>query len=155
MSDNRIQHDTIVMTHDFPVPPSRVFRAWSDACERRLWDVPGADAVIVEHRQSFEVGGTEVTKFGPAGNPLFYSEGTFKEILPDRRVIETGSFRVNDEIVAASVVTLEFDGTDAGTTFTLTDQSVFVNQEDGAADRRQGWKEIMVKLADHLAADAA
>lgn len=145
-----IQHDTLVLSHDYPVSPARLFRAWSNAEARKEWDVIGADVVVIEHSQTFEVGGTEITRYGPTGNACFYSEGTFKQIIPDQRVVETGSFHVDGKMIAASVVTLEFLEAPGGTRLKLTDQSVYFDQADGLGDRRKGWSDILTKLERHL-----
>lgn len=153
MAKAELDHYTYVTERHLRGSPERVFRAWSNADDRKTWDFIGADAEVTEHEQEFRVGGRELTRFGPVGNPRFLSEGTFLEIIPNARFVEIGTFNVDDQVAAATVVTIEFlpDGED--TRLKLTDQSTFFYApEETPQTREENWNGILDKLEAFLAA---
>jgi uncharacterized protein YndB with AHSA1/START domain/DNA-binding transcriptional ArsR family regulator len=149
MSERTVKHSTIVVQRSFRASPARVFAAWANADERRRWDVPGDDWVIVEHEQDFRVGGRESSRFGPARDPAYRSEGTFLDIVPEARIITAGTMHDHDARITATLCTVEICPEGTGTRLFLTDQSAFFGQET-EADRTEGWGEILDRLSAHL-----
>lgn len=149
MVQRTVRHATIVVERSFRAPPARAFAAWANADERRRWDVPGDDWVIVEHEQDFRVGGRERSRFGPADDPAYLSEGMFLDIVPNARIIVAGTMHDHARRMSAALCTVEIYPEGSGTRLFLTDQSAFFGQET-AADRKSGWSEIVDRLSAHL-----
>lgn len=147
---DRVRHATIVVERRLKAAPARVFKAWSDPEERRAWDVPGDGWVVSEHAQDFRVGGREHSRFGPAGDPNWMSEGRYLDIVPDRRIVSAGVMHDGREGMTATLCTVEIVPDGTGSHVILTDQSAFYGQEE-ESDRREGWGEILDKLVAFLA----
>jgi uncharacterized protein YndB with AHSA1/START domain len=149
MSERTVRHATVVVERTLSAPPARVFAAWASSEERRLWDVPGDDWVVAEHEQEFRVGGRERSRFGPAGDPAYLSDGFFLDIVPDTRIVSAGTMHDHDVRVTATLCTVEFLPAGRGTRLILTDQSAFFGGET-ESDRKAGWGEIVDRLSAHL-----
>jgi uncharacterized protein YndB with AHSA1/START domain len=149
MSKATVEHATITLERRFRASPARVFSAWADATERKRWDVPGEGWVVVQHEQDFRVGGREVSRFGPREDPQYYSEGSYLEILQDRRIISAGTMRDKGGRTTATLNTVELIPEGEGTKLVLTDQSAFFGGER-PADRQGGWEQILDRLERYL-----
>jgi uncharacterized protein YndB with AHSA1/START domain len=149
MSERSVRHSTIIVQRNLRATPARVFRAWANPEKRRRWDVPGNDWVIVDHEQDFRVGGREFSRFGPADDPAYMSDGRFLDIVPDARIISAGTMHDHDARMTATMCTVELYPEGDGTRLILTDQSAFFGGET-EKDRSAGWGEIVDRLAAHL-----
>jgi uncharacterized protein YndB with AHSA1/START domain len=149
MIERTVRHATVTLERTFRAPPARVFAAWANADERRLWDCPGEGWVVAEHQQEFRPGGRERTRFGPPGDPRYRSEGTFLDIDRDARIISAGTMHDRDATITATMCTVEIYPEGGGTRLFFTDQSAFFGAET-EADRRQGWGEILDHLTEYL-----
>src|SRR5450432_4472669 len=97
MSRHAVVHDTIVFERRLPVPPAKVYAAWSDAAQRALWHFPGDDGwELAEFDQDFRVGGHERSRFGPKGAPHLREEGRFLDIVPNERIVRAGTIHEDD-----------------------------------------------------------
>lgn len=149
MNEPNVEHATITVERRFRAPPSRVFSAWADPAQRKQWDVPGDGWVVVEHQQDFRVGGREASRFGPKEDAQFYSEGTYLEILQDRRIISAGTMHDKNGRTTATLNTVELIPDGEGTRLVLTDQSAFFGGER-PAHRKAGWEAIVDGLERYL-----
>jgi uncharacterized protein YndB with AHSA1/START domain len=144
-----VHHATVVIERTFRAAPARVFAAFANLEERRRWDVPGNDWVVAEYEQDFRVGGRERSRFGPPGDPAYLSDGIYLDILPGERIITGGTMHDRDARATATLCTVEMYPDGSGTRLILTDQSAFYGLET-EADRKEGWGEILDRLAAHL-----
>ena len=145
-----VQHATIVVERSLRATPARVFAAWADPGERRQWDVPGDGGwVVTEQEHDFRVGGRERSRFGPAGDPAYLSDGIYLDIVPDERIITAGTMHDRDARATATLCTVEIYPEGSGTRLVLTDQSAFYGLEV-EADRQAGWTEIVDRLVAYL-----
>jgi uncharacterized protein YndB with AHSA1/START domain len=150
MIERTVQHATIVLDRIFDASPARVFAAWADPAARMQWDVPGDDWEIAEHEQDFRVGGREATRFGPKGDPLYFSEGRYLDIAPDARIISAGTMHRGDTRISTTLCTIEVLAEGTGARLILTDQSAFLDGGEKPSDREGGWGAILHKLDAHL-----
>src|SRR5262249_21528129 len=119
-----VQHATIVVERSLRATPARVFAAWADPGERRQWDVPGDGSwVVTEQEHDFRVGGRERSRFGPAGDPAYLSDGIYLDIVPGERIITAGTMHDRDARATATLCTLEVYPAGSGTRLGLTDPS--------------------------------
>jgi uncharacterized protein YndB with AHSA1/START domain len=151
MNGRRVVHDTIVVERRFAnVRAATVFAAWADPAQRSQWDNPGEDFVVTDLAQDFRVGGRETSRFGPPGDPRYWSEGTFLDIVPNRRIISAGTMHDGEVATSVTLFTAEFHELGEHTQLILTDQSAFLGGVESPADRRSGWGTIVERLARFL-----
>lgn len=67
-----------MVERNFKASPVRVFAAWEDPDAHGRWNVPGDDCEIADYENDFRVGGLQKSRFGPKGNPKYYSEGSYR-----------------------------------------------------------------------------
>lgn len=149
MTERSLTHDTIVLERTYNASPSRVFAAWADPAARARWDVPGEGWELAEFGSDFRVGGREFSRFGSKGNPRYWSEGRYLDIVQDRRIVSAGTMHDGDLRTSVTLATIELHADGHGTRLVLTDQSVFLGGEDAAA-RERGYGTVLTNLAAYL-----
>jgi uncharacterized protein YndB with AHSA1/START domain len=138
------EHGTFIITRTYPVPPARVFAAWSSQEAKARWfGVP-------DHELDFRVGGTEVNRGGPPGGPVYTYEATYRDIVRDERIVYSYVMDADDRLISVSVTTVEFAPAASGTTLTFTEQGVFLDGADTPAIRQKGTGELLDALGAAL-----
>jgi len=145
-----VRHDTIVIERRFDATPARVFAAWADPAARARWSSPGTDWEIADDQHDFRVGGREVSRFGPAGEPVYRAETTYLDIVPDRRIVMAGTMTEGETRISASMATVELLTTGDDTRMIYTEQAAFLDGRDVLENRVRGWGEILDKLDAEL-----
>jgi len=85
-SDHKVEC-TLVLSRIYNKPVERVWRAWSEEKEFGQWYVAGDDHVVHFAQSDFRVGGNYRVGFGPPGTKPWVEEGTFLEIVPNRKIV--------------------------------------------------------------------
>ena len=147
-------HSTFVVERSFPTSPERVFSAFADAAKKRRWFAEGEMHVVEEFTSDFRVGGVERLRYRfKEGTPFpgveLTNQGTYQEIVPNRRIVSASTMAFGDKPFSASLVTVELVPTDKGTDLICTHQGAFFEGADGPQIREAGWR----KLIDNLAAE--
>lgn len=151
MKKSSVVHATTVVEHQFQVAAEKVFNAFADAQARVQWDLPGGDDwELAELEQDFRVGGQEHARFGPKGNTVYWSRGTYLDIVPNVRIISAGTMHEGEKRISTTLCTVELTAQDQGTKLVLTDQSAFLDGAEAPADRKSGWGKIIERLALYL-----
>jgi uncharacterized protein YndB with AHSA1/START domain len=145
-----VKHDTLVLERHYDVPPARVFAAWADPAARALWDVPDESWELTAFGSDFRVGGREFSRFGPNGDPRYWSEGLYLDIVPDRRIVSAGTMHDGDVRTSVTLATVELRPEGEGTRLVLTDQSAFLDGYEDPAARRVGYRAVLDKLTAFL-----
>jgi len=145
MSNRSTEHGSFTLTRTYPVPPDRVFAAWSNPESKARWF--GAP----EYELDFRVGGTEVNRGGPPGGPVYTYEATYRDIVPDERIVYGYVMEADDTLISVSVTTVEFAPAPSGTTLTFTEQGVFLDGADTLTIREKGTGELLDALGAALA----
>lgn len=148
-TERSVKHDTIVLERTYNASPARVFAAWADPSARERWDVPGDGWELAEFESDFRVGGREFSRFGPKGDPRYWSEGRYLDIVQDRRIVSAGTMHNDQTRTSITVATVELLPDGHGTRLILTDQSAFIGGEDPAA-REQGHGTVLANLTAYL-----
>jgi uncharacterized protein YndB with AHSA1/START domain len=125
-----------------PAPPDRVYAAWTDPATLSRWLSPigRADAEIDPR-----VGGRlRVTMIGP--DTRIEHTGEYRELVPGRRLVFTWQSPYTGP--GPSVVTVDLEATDGGTSLTLAHERLPADQVESHGG---GWGLILDRLAEELA----
>ncbi len=156
MEERSIIHDTFVIERSYPRPPERVFAAFAETAQKRRWFAEGDHHEVVEFAMDFRERGFErlcyrFSKGTPFEGVIVTHEGSFQDILPNRRVVTASTMTLGEKRISASLVTCEFVPTDTGTDLICTHQAAYFEGADGPQIRQAGWRQLFEKLAKELA----
>lgn len=138
MTERSATFATFVIERTYSVAPARVFSAWTSVETKRRWFFCEPSWITVEQSLDFRVGGREVNRVGPPGGPLHVFEGIFHDIVEDQRIVFSYDMWLDQTRISVSLSTLEFRAAAGGTRFTFTEQGVYLDGYDGAAEREEG-----------------
>jgi uncharacterized protein YndB with AHSA1/START domain len=143
------QHGTIRLERSYRASPHRVFAAWAEPKARAKWDVPGR-WVIAEQTFDFREGGRELKRFGPKDDPHLAADTLYLDIVPPRRIVFSYSMKSRGMAISVSLTTIEIAAEDKGTQLLLTEQIVFLDGQDNAANREEGLASMLDKIGETL-----
>jgi uncharacterized protein YndB with AHSA1/START domain len=95
------------------------------------------------------VGGRFRIVFGGADGKMHECAGTYKEVVPNRKLVFTWSWP-NTTPDRISVVTIEFRKVDNGTDLLFKHEQLF--DEKARDDHKRGWTSVLGKLGEFLSA---
>lgn len=146
-----VVHSSFTIERTFDAPPARVFAAWADLAQKRVW-FHGPDAwPRGEHTLDFRVGGREHAANGPEGGPRHIYDALYQDIVKDQRIVTTYTMREEDTLYSISVATMQFEPHGKGTRFVMTEQGAFLDGTDwGGPSREQGTRQLLDQLAASL-----
>jgi len=147
--NSKPQHATIKLEHSYAAPLERVFSEFADPVARARWSAPSNDALIYDEAD-FRVGGKDVFRCGPKGNPKFRGETRYLHVVPNARVVSSETVDMDGQRLAVALTTLDFEPTDDGTNLTATLQIVSFAGPDMIHGYESGNKSALNNLAQHL-----
>ena len=154
MQERTVLHSTFVIERTYAAPVERVFAAFSDPASKRRWYAEGEGRTVEEFKMDFRVGGSDLTRFR-FERGLLTNHTTYQDIVPNRRIVFAYTMGFGEQPFSASLATLEFVPSEAGTDVIFTDQGAFFEGSDGPQIREQGWKGLLDSLQQHIAAGHA
>ena len=149
-------HHTFVIERAYPKPPERVFSAFADATKKRRWYAEGENHDIEEFELDFRVGGAERMRYrfkdgSPLPGVVLTNDGTYQDIMPNRRIVTSSTMALGDKRISVSLVTIELLPADQGTELICTHQGTFFEGSGGPQMREAGWRKLFDNLAMELA----
>jgi ketosteroid isomerase-like protein/uncharacterized protein YndB with AHSA1/START domain len=144
-----LQHATIRLQHSYPAPPERVFSEFADPVARARWSAPSKDALIYDETD-FRLGGKDVFRCGPKGDPKFRGETRYLNVVTNARVVSSETLDVEGQRLAVALTTLDFEPTEEGTNLTVTIQIVSFVGPDMIHGYESGNKSALKNLSVHL-----
>jgi uncharacterized protein YndB with AHSA1/START domain len=150
MTLSTVAHDTFVIERIYPAPVTQVFGAWAEPRLKARWFAGSAEALGAGYDLDFRVGGREVNRAGPPGRPVYTYQSQFHDIISEQRIIYTYEMYADETRISVSVATVQFRGREATTQLVLTEQGVFLDGHDTAAQREEGTRILLDSLAATL-----
>jgi uncharacterized protein YndB with AHSA1/START domain len=154
MTQPSILHNTFAVERSYPLPPERVFAAFSDPKQKRKWLIEGYGNEVKEYSLDFRVGGNEVARYSSSNTPfpeaVFSTIANYQLIEIGKRIVMANTMSLNDHCISSALVSFEFLPTEAGTDLICTHQAAFFEGSDGPQIRERGWKTLLEKLGSVL-----
>jgi uncharacterized protein YndB with AHSA1/START domain len=151
MTVSTVAHDTFVILRTYDWPVAQVFRAWADPNRKARWFAGSADALGNGYELDFRVGGREVYRNGPPDGPVYTYFAEFRDIVEDQRIVTTSEMYADDTRISVTVATVEFHESGGTSQLVLTEQGVFLDGHETAAQREEGTRSLLDSLAAALA----
>lgn len=150
-----VKHATFTIERTYPVPPEKVFAAFSNPEIKQRWFVEGPRWTTGSYSLDFRVGGRERTSRGvPDGKSTYANDTLYQDIVPSQRIIFAYTMDANGKRISASLGTISLESQGAGTKFTFTEQAAFFEGSDGPEIRKLGWTEHFERLNGALTSAA-
>lgn len=132
-----------------------MFAAFADAAKKRRWFAESESHEIEEFEMDFRVGGLERARYRfkegtPFNGVALANEGSYQDIVPNRRVLTASTMTLGSKRISASLVTIELLPTGQGTDLICTHQGAFFEGADGPQMREDGWRKLFDRLAAEL-----
>jgi len=122
-------------------PPAKVFKAWTDPAQIKRWFGPTEIETLLAEAD-VRTGGRYHIVMRAADGEEHDVSGTYREVVPDQKLVFTWAWRTTPE--RQSLVTVDLKGDGDGTMLTLTHEQFF---DEAARDRhRSGWSGCLDKL---------
>ena len=139
---------SLTLTRSYPVPPERVWRAWTDPEAIKRWWGPGGEDPVSLARLDVRVGGRFRIVFGGADGKAHEVQGVYREVVPNRKLVFTWIWP-NSTPERESLITIDFRAAGRrGTELVFTQERFFdATVRDG---HLKGWTETFVKLERFL-----
>ncbi|MDR7272227.1 uncharacterized protein YndB with AHSA1/START domain [Pelomonas saccharophila] len=146
-------HTSFVLERRFKASAARVFAAWADPATKQRWSDCHAETGATEFSMDFRPGGQEIYRSTlPDGTQLAVDK-VFLDIMPQARIVFAYSMAADGRALSASLVTVEFANSPAGSTLKLTEQLAYLDGHMDIEQRRCGTEEGLDRLL--LEVDAA
>ena len=123
---------------------------FADPVARTRWSAPSNDALIYDEAD-FRVGGKDVIRCGPKGNPEFRGETRYLHVVPNARVVSSETVDMDGQRLAVALITLDFEPTDDGTNLTATLQIVSFAEPDMIHGYESGNKSALTERRSEAA----
>ena len=145
MTVRPVIHSTSVLERSYEASPTRVFAAWADREAKARWF-----ACHAEYTLDFRVGGGEFARGGEEGGPVFTTNVTFHDIVPDRRILYTYALHRDGDRTAVALVTVEFEREGGGTRLIVTEQGAYIDADAPPTHLEEGMRAGLERLAVEL-----
>lgn len=156
------EKQALIITRIFDAPVQQVWRAWTEPELMKLWWGPKSYSCPVA-KIDLRVGGRSLACMRSADGKDIWSTGTYREIVPLKKIVTTDSFAdASGNVIPAShygmsgdfplelLITVTFKEAGGRTKMVLNHEGM--PSREHAADAEIGWNESFDKLAESLKA---
>ncbi len=154
MTNHTVVRGGFTIERHYNVPPTRLFKAWSDKDELAKWAAPANNWHFSSECFEFKVGGREVSQFGPQGEEPYRVNSRFDDIIPNERIVTAFSIAKGSQRISSTVLSVEFRPDGKGTMLVLNEQGVFLDGQETPEMRKSGTDYQLDSLDTYLAANA-
>lgn len=134
----------VELRRSFPVSRERLFSAWTDPTEVRLWFGPEG-ATVSNVQMDVRPGGKYAVTASCSGDPCT-AIGEYREVAPPSRLVYTWTWENDPDWVGVeSVITVEFNEQPGGCELHLTHKGFPTAEHSGRHE--YGWSGTLDKLA--------
>lgn len=152
MTKRAADHASFVLERTYAAAPARVFKALSEAEAKSAWFLPPAPWAAEDYEFDFREGGHERLLVGPAEGPKHRYSATYFDVVPNERVVFAYEMHLDDRRISVSLTTIELNPAPGGTHLVFTEQDVFLDGYDDAAQREAGTVALLDQLGASLEA---
>lgn len=158
---NQKKDTSLTITRVFNAPPELVWKAWTQPEQMKQWWGPKGFTCPV-CKMDCRPGGTYLNCMRSPEGKDYWSRGSYREIVPQKKIVCTDSFAdEKGNVVSASyygmsadfpmemLIVATLEGVQGGTKLTLTHIGIPSGKDQD--DCRDGWSQSFDKLADYLA----
>lgn len=148
MTERSIAHGSFTVERHYDAAPSRVYQAFADPAQKKNWFGTGEiNTGVFEFRE----GGREYNTGKMDENTTYAFDCTYRDIVPDVRMIYTYEMHLNSQRISVSVASIEFRPEGQGTHLVVTEHGMFLDGLDNLEQRRQGTEQLMDAVGAYLA----
>ncbi|GAA1113896.1 SRPBCC domain-containing protein [Arthrobacter flavus] len=140
-----IAHDTLTFSRLLDAPLSVVWAAFADSTQRTVWGVPEGEAQVYDE-SNFGVGGRDVYRCGPPETLEFSGIAEYLQIVTEFLIVHTDVVAVEGQVLAAALLTWQFESRDGATQVQLTDQVTSFVGVDMIDGHRNGHTKALEQL---------
>lgn len=148
MIDRSIAHGSFTIERTYRHPVSKVFAAWSNPEFKRQW-FGSPDPQKPNNVFEFREGGREYNA-EKMGDTDFVFDVSYRDIVPDNRIVYTYEMHMNGRRISVSVATIAFTATNGGTRLVLREDGAFLDGLDTSAQREAGTNYLVDQLGAWL-----
>ena len=147
MEPRLAEKPSLNLNRHYPVAPEKVWRAWTDPQAVKRWWGPAPGEPVSLAELDVRVGGRFRIVFGGPDGKLHECAGTYKEVVPNKKLVFTWSWP-NSTPERESLVTIVFKAAGGGTELDFRHEELF--DEKVRDDHKRGWTGTLEKLAAFL-----
>lgn len=126
-----------------------VFSKFADPVARARWSAPSEDVLIYDEAD-FRLGGRDVFRCGPKGDPKGRGETRYLFLIPNERVVSSETLEMDGQPLPVSLTTLDFEPIEDLTNLTVTVQIVSFVGPGMIHGYESGNKSALENLSQHL-----
>ncbi|MEM7686925.1 MAG: SRPBCC domain-containing protein [Pseudomonadota bacterium] len=142
-----ITHDTVVLERTFKAPSSRLFKAYADPKQRKIWCVPGEGMVFDIREAEVRTAGRETAHCGPEGDMKWRMDLIYHRVEQDRLIVFTEDLWEGDTLLTVALITFDIhDNGQNGCTLTVTDQITSFVGDEAVFGHQEGYTHAMQNL---------
>ena len=147
-----VKHGSFSIERTYPVPPARVFAAWTDIETKARWFMgPAGKWRLIKRELELRVGGRELLHGQFHDGPQTRFEARYHEIVPNERLVYAYDMYWQGKKISVSLASVEFVLAGKGTKLVVTEQHAFLDGHEDAGSRERGTRTLLDNLAAALA----